>query len=232
MERASIATTFFLAGALLLAHGAVARDCGGTVNIYGRVSISSLVPGTVEVGWQVMEDPSIDEYRVSRYDCARPRHCSVPVATVAPSGPSPSGESRTYTLTDIAPPGLWIYRLTVLRRSMPSCIEEVAVLVPPPGCDLATLCAQLEATLEARETDAGVQLSWATYAEGAIAGYRVVRLDRNDPAKSLGFVAATGDCGAVVDRRLTATPTGDWGYRLEALDHARAVACRVEVLVD
>lgn len=211
---------------------AKARDCGPTVaNLYGDLVVSSLVAGTVQISWDVLEDPTVREYRVSRYNCRWPSRCSVQVARVLASGPSPTGASRTYSIADVAPPGLWMYRLEVVRSGSPKCIREVPVVVPPLSCDVSLLCKQMEEHFVGEVIAGEVTLRWSSSMESAAMGYRLVRFDRNNPVDQVdvAMVMATGSCGEVVERSFSETPpAGEWGYRLEVFGHGGTVACRVE----
>ena len=200
----------------------------------GEMTVSTLVP-SVALQWTVLEDASIREYRVSRYDCRRPRRCSVPVATMLPGSPSPAGEPKTYTMTDVPPAGAWTYRLHVVRTGTPSCIAELELLVPPPACDIVTLCAQVEETFLVTETSSEVRVSWSASAESGARGYRLVRFDPESPLseQEIAVIAARGGCGHVTGRGLTERRApGAWSYRLDVHDYAGAVACGVVAALD
>jgi hypothetical protein len=224
-------------------HAGLSVCGGGSSNFYGGVLSEGFAPGTVKLEWTVWEDAWSREYRLSRYPsgCDRPS-CATRVAKLKASSTAPT--SKTYSVTETAPPGAWVYRLEVRRTHGLSCtMQSAEIVVPaPPACDTAALCSQVEASFAGGVISdvvlpagdpATVRLQWLTHAETpAISGYRLSRYNCAVPRDCMTEVAtveATGTCGQVMLHSITDTPPpGTWKYRLEAIDSGSRSLCTVE----
>jgi hypothetical protein len=237
--RGALVALAVLALALPVAAGGAVDPCGGGGSDFvGEVLVGAFAPGTIGIRWSVWEDASTREYRVSRHPstCSRPS-CTTRVAKVRPTG-GPAA-FKSYSLTDTAPPGAWVYRLEIRRIHGPSCtFESNEVLVEvPPACDPAAVCAQAAASFNGEvlvgAAPAGIQLRWATHAETGAGGYRLSRFDCATPrdcTTEVATVDATGSCGQVILHSVTnAPPAGTWTYVLEVLDSGGRTACSLRL---
>ena len=217
----------------------VPHVCGPGVNFIGEV-IFDFTHGEVKLDWTVLEDATVRGYLLSRYEagCGQPKNCSVPVAWVSATTATASLPAmKSYSLVDTAPPGLWIYRLEVVRVASGSCARETSPLLisPTPPCGLADVCRQVEQTFVGTVILSGISvgsanIQWMTSAEdGAAKAYRLTRSSCAQAAtctSSVALVSATGTCGQVVLHRVTdSPPSGQWTYRVEVLDENGRAAC-------
>jgi hypothetical protein len=233
------AVALLLSIAAAVPPAGAADPCTTPASFSGQVIIGSLVPGTVELEWTTWEDGSTREYRVSRRPsgCDRPS-CLTRLGKVRAAGHAAA--SKTYALIDTAPPGAWVYRLEVRRTAGQSCkmeTPEILISAPPP-CDLAALCAQVEASfvgevITGAAMPRAIELQWATHAETGAGTYRLSRSDCAVPracTTELATINSTGTCGDVMLHSVTdRPPEGEWTYVLDVLDSGDRTACSLRL---
>src|SRR5437016_2522266 len=105
---------------ILLASGApcaaaekIPTSCRSVEGFVGEVLVGAFAP-SVRLEWTVLEDASIREYRLTRTreSCPKPNRCDLSVAQVNGSDPA---MRKVRALVDTPPPGVWTYRLEVVR---------------------------------------------------------------------------------------------------------------------
>jgi hypothetical protein len=216
--------------------------CTTTADFAGEIIVGEATADSVQLHWTPWEDNTVREYLLSRApaDCDA-SGCLTPLARIKAT--STGLTRKSYSFTDTAPEGAWIYYLSVVRTDSPPCLHATPELLVSdmPPCDVAAQCAQVAASLAGRAqpgltASTMVRLRWLTRAETGSGGYRLSRFDCDDPdecSTEIATISATGSCGKLRLHRLTDTPptAGAWSYRLEVLDSGGRSVCSTDVLI-